>query len=203
MINQLPPTLKKISSFLEKLPGIGQKTANRLALYLLRLPEEELIEFGNNIGKLKKRIKLCRRCYNFSEEDLCLICQDEKRDKSTIVVVETVLDLIAFEQGGIYQGTYFVLHGRIDPLNNIGPDDIYLSPFLNLINTDKQIKEIIIATNPDMEGESTAVYIKNKLKDKKNIKITRLAYGLPMGASVEYADYMTLKRALDGRGNLE
>jgi len=199
MINQLPSTLKKISSFFERLPGIGQKTANRLSLYLLRLPEEDLADFGENISSLKKRVKLCRRCYNFTEDDLCAICQDEKRDRSILTVVETVLDLIAFEQGGIYQGTYFVLHGRIDPLNNIGPDDIYLSPLLQLVRNDQQIKEIIIATNPDMEGESTAAYIRDKIKKIKEIKISRLAYGLPIGASLEYADYMTLKKALDGR----
>jgi len=199
MINQLPSTLKKISSFFERLPGIGQKTANRLSLYLLRLPEEDLADFGENISSLKKRVTLCRRCYNFTEDDLCAICQDEKRDRSILTVVETVLDLIAFEQGGIYQGTYFVLHGRIDPLNNIGPDDIYLSPLLQLVRNDQQIKEIIIATNPDMEGESTAAYIRDKIKKIKEIKISRLAYGLPIGASLEYADYMTLKKALDGR----
>ena len=205
----LPSNLKQISLFLERLPGIGEKTANRLAFYLLRLPEQDLKEFSQAIAELKSKTKLCRNCFNFTEDDVCQICSDQKRDKGTITVVETVLDLLSFEQGRIYNGLYHVLHGRIDPLNNIGPEDIYLSQLIAKIKDpvrqaqDKQgsrIKEIILATNPDMEGEATAIYIKNKLKSQNSkIKISRLGYGLPIGANLEYADYMTLKKSLENR----
>lgn len=205
----LPSNLKQISLFLERLPGIGEKTANRLAFYLLRLPEQDLKEFSQAIAELKSKTKLCRNCFNFTEDDVCQICSDQKRDKGTITVVETVLDLLSFEQGRIYNGLYHVLHGRIDPLNNIGPEDIYLSQLITKIKDpvrqaqNKQgsrIKEIILATNPDMEGEATAMYIKNKLKSQNSkIKITRLGYGLPIGANLEYADYMTLKKSLENR----
>ena len=197
----LPSSLKQISLFLERLPGIGEKTANRLAFYLLRLPETDLKEFGKAVEELKSKTKLCKNCLNFTEEELCPICTDNKRDKSVITVVETVLDLLSFEQGGIYQGLYYVLHGRIDPLNNIGPDDIYIEQLISKIRNPKfKIDEIILATNPDMEGEATAIYIKNKLKvQNSKLKVTRLGYGLPIGANLEYADYMTLKKSLENR----
>lgn len=202
----LPPSLKQIALFLERLPGIGEKTANRLALYLLRMPEIELRTFGVNIAELKNRTKLCKNCLNLTEEEYCSICTDSKRDKSTVTVVETVLDLLSFEVGNIYNGTYHVLHGRIDPLNSIGPDDIYIAPLLNKVKKmeGEPIKEIILATNPDIEGEATAMYLRNKLLEirKENgldLKISRLAYGLPMGANLEYADYGTLGKAIEGR----
>ncbi len=207
----LPLTLKKISNFLEKLPGIGQKTANRLSFFLLQLPEEELIEVGQYLINLKKKIKLCQQCFNFTEKNLCSICQDERRDKQTITVVETVADLLSLENGNIYQGVYHVLHGRIDPLNRVGPEDIKINSLIERIKSlakkNISINEIILATNADMEGEATAFYIKNKLIELKSklapphnkFKITRLAYGLPIGANVEFADYMTLKKAIEGR----
>lgn len=200
MLNQLPPTLKKISHFLERLPGIGEKTANRLAFYLLRLPENDLEEFASSVNQLKKKIKLCQQCYNFTEDQLCSICQDINRDHNIICVVESVLDLIALEQGNIYKGVYHVLHGRIDPLNNIGPDDIYIEPLIKRLKKNSKIKEIILATNPDMEGEATANFIRARIKKINNqVKVSRLAYGLPIGGNLEYADYMTLKNALDNR----
>jgi len=199
----LPSSLKQISLFLERLPGIGEKTANRLAFYLLRLPEADLKEFGKAVEELKSKTKLCKNCLNFTEEELCPICIDNKRNKSIITVVETVLDLLSFEQGGIYQGIYHVLHGRIDPLNNIGPDDIYIEQLMKRVRDVGgvgEVKEIILATNPDMEGEATAIYIKNKLKAQSSkLKVTRLGYGLPIGANLEYADYMTLKKSLENR----
>lgn len=197
----LPNSLKNISLFLERLPGIGEKTANRLAFYLLRMPESDLKEFGRNVAELKSKTKFCKVCCNLTENELCSICDDPQRDKSVITVVETVLDLLSFEQGGIYQGVYHVLHGKIDPLNNIGPEEIQIRSLeLRVRSEGEKIKEIILATNPDMEGEATAMYIKNQLKviDEK-LKVTRLAYGLPMGANLEYADYGTLKKALEGR----
>lgn len=218
-MNSLPTSLKNISLFLERLPGIGEKTANRLAFYLLRMPDVDLKEFGENVMMLKTKTKFCSICMNLTENDLCAVCADEKRDHTIITVVETVLDLLSFEQGEIYNGVYHVLHGKIDPLNNIGPDDLFIEKLIKRVNglTGKRVnelKEIILATNPDMEGEATADYIRNKIngltgssirqaQDKRvnGLKITRLAYGLPMGANLEYADYGTLKKALDGRNN--
>ena len=204
-MSTLPPTLKKIALFFERLPGIGTKTANRLAFYLLRLPERDLKEFGDEVISMKSRIKLCSICLNFTEKEVCEICDDKNRDHSVITIVEDVSDLLSFETGDIYKGVYHVLHGRIDPLNNIRPEDIYIEQLLSRVRNSKGlIKEIILATNPDMEGEATAMYIKNKLQEiqkqlKLDFKITRLAYGLPIGASLEYADYMTLKKAMEGR----
>lgn len=202
----LPTNLKQIAFFLQRLPGIGEKTANRLAFYFLRLPQADLEEFSKSIRDLKARTKSCKICKNLTEDEVCSICSDPQRDKNTITVVEDVLDLLSFETGNIYQGVYHVLHGKIDPLNNIGPDDIYLPSLLERIRRDKDLKEVVLATNLDMEGEATAMYIKTKIKDMKGeapagLKITRLAYGLPMGANLEYADYMTLKRAIEGRND--
>ncbi len=203
----LPNSLKKIALFLERLPGIGEKTANRLAFYLLRLPEKDLQEFGAEIAQLKIKTRRCRICLNLTEEDICEICADKQRDHGVITVVESVLDILSLETGNIYNGVYHVLHGRIDPLNNIGPDDIYITPLISKLKSQKsKIKEIILATNPDMEGESTAMYIRNRIKELTNskikeLKITRLGYGLPMGASLEYADYMTLKKSLENRNS--
>ncbi|HEX7542524.1 MAG TPA: recombination mediator RecR, partial [Patescibacteria group bacterium] len=177
-MSSLPNSLKNISLFLERLPGIGEKTANRLAFFLLNLPEDDLKEFAENVDSLKSKTKLCKNCFNFTENEICEICTSETRDQSVICVVETVLDLLSFEQGRIYNGIYHVLHGKIDPLNRVGPEDIKIKELINRIKTasakaspvvkamgDKSaVKEIILATNPDMEGEATAVYIKNKLK---------------------------------------
>jgi recombination protein RecR len=201
----LPNSLKNISLFLERLPGIGEKTANRLALFLLNLQEEDLKEFAENVSTLKSKTKLCKDCFNFTEKETCEICDNDERDHSIICVVETVLDLLSFEQGRIFNGVYHVLHGKIDPLNRVGPDDLKIGQLINRIKTSfakaTAVEEIILATSPDMEGEATAVYISNKLKiQNSKLRITRLAYGLPMGANLEYADYMTLKKAIEGRG---
>lgn len=204
-MSSLPNSLKNISLFLERLPGIGEKTANRLTFFLLNLPEEDLKEFADNVSNLKSKTKLCKSCFNFTEKEICEICDNNERDHSVICVVETVLDLLSFEQGRIYNGVYHVLHGKIDPLNRVGPEDIKISELIRRIRDKetgdkKEIKEIILATNPDMEGEATAVYIRNKLQViSYKLKISRLAYGLPMGANLEYADYMTLKKAIEGR----
>ena len=200
-MSSLPNSLKNISLFLERLPGIGEKTANRLTFFLLNLPEEDLKEFAENVSTLKSKTKLCKDCFNFTEKEICEICESTERDHSIICVVETVLDLLSFEQGRIYNGVYHVLHGNIDPLNRVGPDDLKIRNLESRIqNSELEIKEIILATNPDMEGEATAVYISNKIKiQNPKLKISRLAYGLPMGANLEYADYMTLKKAIEGR----
>ena len=205
-MSTLPNNLKQIAFFLQRLPGIGEKTANRLAFYLLRLPERDLKEFAENVILLKSKTKFCGICMNLTEEEICSIDTDASRNHEVITVVEEVLDLLSFETGNIYKGVYHVLHGRIDPLNHIGPEDIYIEKLITRVKTSasSKLKEIIVATNPDMEGESTAMYIRDRLKEIKkrsgaDFKITRLAYGLPIGASLEYADYMTLKKAIDGR----
>lgn len=199
----LPKNLRQIAEFFQKLPGIGEKTANRLAFYMLRMPEVELKEVAEKVAALKSKTKMCSVCLNLTEHDICEICSNPERDTRTIIVVEDSLDLLSFETGNIYNGVYHVLHGKIDPLNNVGPDDIYISQFLVRVRG-KHPKEIILATNLDAEGEATAMYIRNKLNEikkanGKKFKITRLAYGLPMGANLEYADYMTLRKSIEGR----
>lgn len=210
-MNTLPSNLKQIALFLERLPGIGEKTANRLAFYFLRLPERDLKEFAKHLNLLKSSTKLCKNCLNLTERELCLICSDESRDKGLITVVEEVLDLLSFETGGIYKGLYHVLHGRIDPLNNVRAEDIYIDKLISNVKAqNSKLKEIILAMNPDIEGEATAMYVRDRLKEiqrskfkdqrgRAKFKITRLAYGLPIGASLEYADYMTLRKAIEGR----
>jgi len=203
-MNTLPQSLKQISLFLERMPGIGEKTANRLAFYLLRLPETDLKEFAENLSQLKQKTRLCKTCLNLTESEMCAICDDRNRDKTIITVVEDVIDLLSFETGNIYQGVYHVLHGRIDPLNHMTADDIRLDDLLRRIEKLPDLKEIILGTNTDMEGEATAMHIRRRLEEfkknfKRNFKITRLAYGLPMGANLEYADYMTLKKAIENR----
>lgn len=202
----LPHSLKQVSLFLERLPGIGEKTANRLALYLLRMPDADLKEFGETISQLKSKTLLCKQCLNLTEKEMCGICEDGKRQTDVITVVETILDIVSFETGNIYHGIYHVLHGKIDPLNNIRPEDIYINKLLERVSGDSLVSEVILATNPDMEGEATAMFIRNKLQEmkkrfNKEFKITRLGYGLPIGANLEYADYMTLGKALENRNN--
>lgn len=206
-MNSLPKPLQKAIDFFEKLPGIGPKTAKRLAFYLLRIPQTELDQFAKSLIDLKNKTHYCTTCLNLTEDKICSICQDPQRDKTTIAVVETVLDLLSIESSGKYHGLYHVLHGRIDPLNYIGPEDIYINHLIKRLKNPSQgkiIKEIILATNPNMEGEATAMYIKKKLEEVKKekrlkFKITRLAYGLPIGADLEYADYMTIQQAMAGR----
>jgi len=200
-MSSLPKSLKNVSLFLERLPGIGERSANRMAFYLLRLPDADLKAFSEQLAHLKERTKRCKICMNLAESDICSICSDATRDKKRITVVEDVLDLLSMETGNIYNGVYHVLHGRIDPLNHIGPDDIFLSQLFDRL---KEVEEVILATNPDMEGEATAMYIRNKLSEVKEatsltFTVTRLGYGMPMGGNLEYADYMTLRKALENR----
>lgn len=203
-MNTLPASLKQVALFLERLPGIGEKSANRLAFYLLRMPEEDLKNFSRTVANLKERTKLCRTCMNLTESEVCSVCSDPKRNKGSITVVEDVLDLLSFETGNIYDGVYHVLHGRIDPLNHVGPDDIYIQKLVDRIEQNADIEEVMLATNPDMEGEATAMFIRKRLEELKasnnrNFKITRLGYGMPIGGNLEYADYMTLRKAIENR----
>ena len=205
----MPSHLKHVSLFFERLPGIGQKTANRLAFYLLRLPEKDLKEIASNLADLKEKTKKCKICNNLTEEEMCDICADPRRNHNLITVVEDVIDLLSFEQGNIYQGVYYVLHGKIDPLNHIGPEDIYIDALLKRAKAESNtLEEVILATNPDMEGEATAMFIRNKLNEltaqgDATFKVTRLGYGLPMGGNLEYADYMTLRKAIENRSEFK
>ena len=199
----IPKAIQNLIESFERLPGVGQKTAQRLTFYLLHVPQGELDKFANSLQNLKKDTILCSNCFMIGESDPCTICANLQRDHSIICVVEQPLDVIALEKNGKYKGVYFVLHGRIDPLNNIGPDEIYISQLLVRIK-DKglMIKEVILATNPTMEGEGTAMYIAKQIKSLpagRQVKITRIGRGLPIGADLEYADEVTLQRAMEGR----
>lgn len=194
----LPKAISRLIESFEKLPGIGPKTAQRLAFYLLHVPQDELDSFAANLSGLKSQTVLCSLCKNVAEGDPCSICSNPSRDQSTICVVEQPTDVLSIEKTGKYKGVYHVLHGAIDPLNNIGPDEIYIADLVK--RTNKQVNEIILATNPTMEGEATAMYLTKQLKaQSEKCKVTRLAHGLPVGADIEYADEVTLSRALEGR----
>ncbi len=198
---RLPKALERLIENFEKLPGIGPKTAARLAFYLLHVPQNDLDFFAQNLSNLKKQTILCSICFNIGESDPCFICADPLRDASTICIVEDALDLLAIEKSGKFRGVYHVLGGIIDPLNSIGPDDIYIPQLLSRIRGNRQkIREIILATNPTMEGEATSLFISKEVgKAKNGIKITRIGRGLPTGADLEYADEATIERALEGR----
>ena len=172
-----------------------------MGFYLLHVPQENLDEFADALSNLKKEIVLCKNCYNIGNTQICDICSDEKRDKSFICVVEDALDVVALEKSRKFNGIYHVLHGVVDPLNSIGPDDIYIPQLIERVKREgESVKEILIATNPTMEGEATAMYIHKQVKSQNpKIKITRIGRGLPIGADIEYADETTLSRALEGR----
>ena len=185
----------------ERLPGIGPKTAQRLTFYLLHVPQTELDQLGQAVVNLKRGTKICSVCFNVGETDPCAICADVSRDKSAICVVEQPLDVVAVERSDGYKGLYHVLHGVISPLDNIGPDDLYLRDLLPRLTNG--VREIVLATNPTMEGEATAMYIAQLLRERKmknaKLKITRLGRGLPVGGDIEYADEVTLSKAFEGR----
>jgi len=199
------PIAALIESF-QKLPGVGPKSAQRLTYYLLHVPQTQLDDFSENVSRLKKDTKLCSICKNINETDPCSICEDPLRDKSVVLVVEQPLDVLAFEKTGRFKGIYHVLHGAISPLENIGPDEIYVQDLLTRIKDGKSgIKEVIIATNPTMEGEATAMYLRKQittLELEPEIRVTRLGMGIPTGADLEYADETTLTQALEGRREL-
>lgn len=201
---KIPRAVGALIESFQKLPGIGPKTAQRLTYYLLHVPQIELDNFSDAISNLKKDTTLCSTCRNIGESDPCYLCSDLSRDMSTILVVEQPLDVLAFEKTGKYKGLYHVLHGAINPLENIGPDEIYTHDLIERVKKDRKIKEVIIATNPTMEGEATSMFLTKELKklEKKALKITRLGMGIPTGADLEYADEVTLTQALSGRREL-
>ncbi len=194
------PSIEKLIESFEKLPSIGHKTAARLAFYVLEQSKEQTDEFINSIVNAKNNLKYCSICYNISDTNPCPICANEKRDSSKICVVEDVRDIIAMEKTHEYKGRYHVLHGAISPMNGIGPDDIRIKELIQRLEKE-QIKELILATNPRVEGEATAMYI-SKLVKPLGIKVTRIAHGIPVGGDLEYADEITLIKAMEGRVEL-
>jgi recombination protein RecR len=200
---KIPKAIQDLIESFEKLPGIGSKTAQRLTFYLLHTPQGELDSFSKSIQNLKKGTIICSTCFSVDETDPCSICSNSQRNRSVICVVEEPLDVLALEKNGRFKGVYHVLHGRIDPLNNIGPDEIYINQLLDRVGANQpEISEIILATNPTMEGEATAMYIAKQLKiNNGKLKITRIGRGLPTGADIEYADELTLQRAMEGRSD--
>ncbi len=201
---KIPKAIQETIESFEKLPGVGPKTAQRLTFYLLHVPQYELDKFSQSLTRLKSSTIICSNCFIVGESDPCEICSDVNRDQTTICVVEEPLDVLALEKSGKYKGAYHVLHGRIDPLNNIGPDEIYIAQLIDRIKSSESgIKEVILATNPTMEGEATAMYITKQLRiGNPELTITRIGRGLPIGADIEYADEVTLQRAMEGRSEI-
>lgn len=199
-MNDVSTIIQDLISEFEKFPGIGPKSAARMVYYLINLPKEYSYSLSTHIKELRDQIRFCRICFNISAGELCDICKDEKRDKASICVVEEALDILAFERGGAFKGVYHVLGGAMSPVNNIGPQNIRIEELVQRIQVlDDSSIEVILATNPNMEGESTAMYIAQRLASFPKVKITRLARGLPTGADVEYADNLTLNKALENR----
>jgi len=194
------PIANLIEQF-NRLPGIGPKTASRLTFYLLRASREQSQSLAQALGELKERTILCSRCFNVDVNDLCAVCRDVSRDQSIICVVEEPLDLVAIERSGRYRGLYHVLHGAISPVEGVGPEEIKAHELLARLR-DGTVCEVLLATNPNMEGEATAMYLARLIKPV-GIRVTRLARGLPMGGDLEYADEITLARAIEGRSTIE
>ena len=192
-----PAALQNLSDQFARLPGVGSKTAQRLAFHVLSLPIEDAEEFVDAILEAKKRVHSCPCCQNLTDRELCPICDDDTRDKSVICVVADPKDVIAMERSGEFRGVYHVLHGVISPLNHVTQDDIRIKELLKRVSTG-EVREVIMATNPDTEGEATAMYISRLLRPME-VRVTRLAYGVPVGSQLEYADEVTLSRALEGR----
>ncbi|MCX7853495.1 MAG: recombination mediator RecR [Caldilineales bacterium] len=193
------PVRRLIEAF-QRLPGIGPKTASRLAFYLLRAPASEVQELAAAIAELRTHIVYCRRCQNLADSDPCAICSDPSREQQLVCVVEEPLDVVAIERTGVFRGLYHVLHGVINPVAGIGPEDLRIGALLDRLERET-IAEGLIATNPTMEGEATALYLARLLRPR-GVRVTRLARGLPVGGDLEYADEITLSRALEGRRDL-
>lgn len=199
MINAVPEPLERLIEAFTRLPGIGPKTASRLTYYLLRAPEFESKELARALGEVREATALCTQCYSFTsiDQNPCPICSAEGRSERSICVVEEPLDVLAIEKTGLFKGHYHVLHGAISPVEGVGPDDLRVDELLTRLEK-YEVDELILATNPTLEGEATAMYLKQKLEGKQ-IRITRLARGLPSGGDLEYADSSTLSQAMEGR----
>jgi len=195
-----PEPIAKLIEAFTHLPGVGPKTAGRLAFHVLRMKEDDVIDFAKALVNVKRNLHYCSVCGNITDTDPCQICQDKTRDASVICVIQEAKDLVAMERTREFDGYYHVLHGAISPIEGIGPDDIKLKELLNRLS-DERVQELILATNPNIEGEATAMYI-SRLVKPFNIKVTRIAHGLPVGGDLEYADEVTLSKALEGRREL-
>lgn len=196
-----PRPIQRLIDDFQKLPGIGPKTAQRLAFYILRLPTSDVNRFAQNLTKLKTDVSMCSICKNIDESNPCSVCTDVAREDGVLAVVSTPLDLISMERAG-FKGKYHVLHGIIDPLNGVGPEELYIDNLIARISNSNSIKEVVLAISASLEGESTSLYIAKLIRDRfaaDRLKITRLARGLPIGGDVEYTDEVTLSKALEGR----
>jgi recombination protein RecR len=192
-----PEPIAKLMDAFGRLPGIGPKTAGRLAFYVLRMKEEDVLDFAKSLVNVKRNLHYCSVCCNITDVDPCRICQDKTRDGSVICTVQEPKDLVAMERTKEFGGYYHVLHGAISPMEGIGPDDIRIAELLKRLS-DEKVQELILATNPNIEGEATAMYL-SRLVKPFGIKVTRIAHGLPVGGDLEYADEVTLSKALEGR----
>lgn len=192
-----PKTLRRLVEELKKLPGVGPKTAQRLAFHIMSLENEEAEKLANAILAVKQNLGVCKRCFNLAEEEYCSICLNDSREQDIVCIVEEAGDVFAIEKSGGFKGVYHVLQGSLSPLEGIGPEELKIKEFLERLETEKS-KEVIIATNSTMEGEATAMYLKRRLKSYP-VKITRIAYGLPMGGELEFIDDVTIAKALEGR----
>ena len=195
-----PEPIAKLIDAFSRLPGIGPKTAARLAFFVLRMKEEDVIDFAKALVNVKRNLTYCSICCNITDTDPCRVCADKTRDVSVICVVQEPKDVVAMERTREYTGQYHVLHGAISPIEGIGPDDIRITELVKRLG-DERVKELILATNPNIEGEATAMYV-SRLVKPFNIKVTRIAHGLPVGGDLEYADEVTLSKALEGRREL-
>ena len=192
-----PEPIAKLIDAFSRLPGIGPKTAGRLAFHVLRMKEEDVLDFAKALVSAKRNLRYCSVCCNITDTDPCRICSDKNRDASSICVVQEARDVVAMERTREYHGLYHVLHGAISPMEGIGPDDIKIAELLHRLS-DERVQELILATNPNIEGEATAMYL-SKLVKPFGVKVTRIAHGLPVGGDLEYADEVTLSKALEGR----
>lgn len=192
-----PKTISNLIECFKKLPGIGERTAERLALSILEMDEENVNLFSKSLKDMKSKIKYCEKCNNYSEDTLCEICKDKSRNKNILCVVEEPKNIILFEKLNIFDGYYHVLNGLISPIDGINPEDINLSTLIDRVKTDK-IKEIVLALKPSIEGETTSLYISKTLEDM-DVKVTKIAHGVPMGAEIDYVDSLTLELALENR----
>lgn len=197
MASFFPAAMENLIDGFASLPGIGRKSAQRLAFHVLSLPQEEADRFANAVLEAKKSVHTCPVCQNLTDGELCPVCASDSRDKTTICVVSEPRDVLSIERSREYHGVYHVLHGALSPMNRVGPDDLRIRELLNRV-ADGSVREVIMATNPDTEGEATAMYLSRLLRPM-DVKVTRLAYGIPVGSQLEYADEVTLLRALEGR----
>lgn len=198
-MRHLPKSIQRVIEELSKLPGIGPKTAGRLVFYLVKQPASQAELLGDSIRTLHTNLKFCSECFNITEADPCAICTDARRDRSVLAVVESPLDTVALEKTD-FQGCYHVLGGVVSPIDGVGPENLRIRELIERLQSDPAIKELILATNPSLEGEATALYIQKQLAESgSKVAITRIAHGLPVGGDLEYADAVTLSRAMEGR----